>query len=108
MTPLPRSLAVALPRLLLFLIGMTCLSLVALQPFTHGTLPYSADGLLQLYRTAALDHSLQVDQALWSRYASGLVYGYGAPLFNFFPPLSYYPALLACIASVSATSIAGC
>ena len=95
MTHSPRSLAVALPRLLLFLIGMTCLSLVALQPFTHGTLPYSADGLLQLYRTAALDHSLQVDQALWPRYASGLVYGYGAPLFNFFPPLSYYPALLA-------------
>ena len=94
MTHSPRSLATALPRLLLFLIGMTCLSLVALQPFTHGTLPYSADGLLQLYRTAALDHSLHVDQALWSRYASGLVYGYGAPLFNFFPPLSYYPALL--------------
>lgn len=81
-------------RLTLFLLGMICLCLVAFQPFTQGQLPYSADGMLQLYRTTALDHSLRVDAAIWPRFSSGLVYGYGAPLFNFFPPLSYYPAVL--------------
>ena len=74
---------------------MVCLCLVALQPFTQGALPLSADGMLHLQRTAALDHSLQADGALWPRFSSGLVYGFGAPLFHFFPPLSYYPAVLA-------------
>ncbi|MCY4060774.1 MAG: hypothetical protein OXG53_00235 [Chloroflexi bacterium] len=79
----------------LFLAGMTCLCLVALQPFTLNQMPHSADGLLQLHRTLALEHSLRVDHPLWPRFSSGLVYGYGAPLFNFFPPLAYYPASLA-------------
>ena len=55
-------------------------------------MPRSADGLLQMYRSVALEHSLAADNPLWPRYASGLVYGYGAPLFNYFPPLSYFPA----------------
>ncbi len=82
-------------RPLLVISGMVCLCLVALQPFTQGALPLSADGMLHLQRTAALDHSLQADGALWPRFSSGLVYGFGAPLFHFFPPLSYYPAVLA-------------
>ena len=74
---------------------MTSLCLVVLQPFTLRRLPYSDDGLLHLYRVAAIEHSLRVDHPLWPRFSSGLVYGYGAPLLNFFPPLAYYPASLA-------------
>ena len=73
---------------------MTSLCLVAMQAFTLNLLPYSADGLLHLHRTVALEHSLRVDHPFWPRFSSGLVYGYGAPLFNFFPPLAYYPAIL--------------
>ncbi len=80
---------------LLFLAGMTCLCLVAVQPYTLNQMPHSADGLLQLHRTLALEHSLRVDHPLWPRFSSGLAYGYGAPLFNFFPPLAYFPASLA-------------
>lgn len=82
-------------RFFAFSIGVACLCLAAAQPFTLNQMPYSADGLLQLHRTVAVEHSLRVDHPLWPRFSSGLVYGYGAPLFNFFPPLAYYPAVLA-------------
>ncbi len=78
-----------------FALALACLCLTAIQPFTLGQLPYSADGTLHLYRSAALEHSLRVDGSLWPRYSSGLVYGYGAPLFNYFPPLAYMPVVLA-------------
>ena len=76
---------------LLFLCGLIALSLVAIQPFTLDQMPASADGMLHLHRLAAVEHSLRVDNPLWLRYSTGLVYGYGAPLFNYFPALSYYP-----------------
>ena len=76
---------------LIFILVLISLCLMAIQPFASGRMPQTADGLLQMYRTVALEHSLRVDDTLWPRYSSGLVYGYGAPLFNFFPPLSYYP-----------------
>lgn len=71
------------------------LSLLAVQPFTHNQLPLTDDGLLHLYRVIVLDHSLTHDSMLYPRYSSGLVYGYGASLFNYFPPVSYLlPRLL--------------
>ena len=76
---------------ILFLGGLIGLSLAAIQPFTLDQMPVSADGMLHLHRLAAVEHSLRVDNPLWLRYSTGLVYGYGAPLFNYFPPLSYYP-----------------
>ena len=82
-------------QLLAFGLGMTCLCLAAIHAFTFDQMPHTADGLLHLYRSVAVEHSLRVDHPLWPRYSSGLVYGYGAPLFNFFPPLAYYPASLA-------------
>ncbi|PJF20505.1 MAG: hypothetical protein CUN56_15830, partial [Phototrophicales bacterium] len=78
-------------QVILFLLGIVCISLLAIQPFTLNQMPETADGLLHLYRTAAVDYSLKVENPLWSRYTTGIVYGYGAPLFNYFPPLSYYP-----------------
>ena len=95
MSPSPRILIERVWRAALFVVCMTCLCLVAIQAFTLQKMPYSADGLLQLQRVAALEHSLRVDHPLWPRYSSGLAYGYGAPLFSYFPPLAYYPASLA-------------
>ena len=95
MSPSPRILIERVWRTTLFVFCMTCLCLVAIRAFTLQKMPYSADGLLQLHRVAALEHSLRVDHPLWPRYSSGLAYGYGAPLFSFFPPLAYYPASLA-------------
>lgn len=76
----------------ILLAAIVCICMVAVQPFTLDRMPRTDDGLLQMYRGLALDHSLRVDHPLWPRYSSGLVYGYGAPLFNYFPPLSYFPA----------------
>lgn len=90
MPRLCRSLASRSLQVLLFLLGIFSLSLLAVQPFTLNQMPESADGLLQLHRTVAVDYSLRVDNPWWLRYSSGLVYGYGAPLFNYFPALSYY------------------
>ena len=91
-------------RFLLVLAGVICLCLPALHAFTLGKMPQSADGLIQLQRTVALEHALRVDHPLWPRFASGLVYGYGAPLFNYFPPLSYMPASLLQILGAGALS----
>lgn len=77
-------------QIVLFIVGIFCVSLLAIQPFTLNQMPETADGLLHLYRTVAVDYSLKVDNPLWMRYSTGIVYGYGAPLFNYFPPLSYY------------------
>lgn len=73
------------------LIGILSISLLAIQPFTLNQIPDAADSLLQLHRTVAADYSLKFDHPLWIRYSTGVVYGYGAPIFNYFPPLSYYP-----------------
>ena len=81
----------SLLSIILFLCGIIGLSLAAIQPFTLDQMPASADGMLHLHRLAAVEHSLRVDNPLWPRYSTGLVYGYGAPLFNYFPALSYYP-----------------
>jgi hypothetical protein len=51
----------------------------------------SDDGGHYLVRFVELDHCLR-QGALWPRWTPDLVYGYGYPLFNFFPPLSFYPA----------------
>ncbi len=80
-------------HLLIFIVGIVCVCLVAVQPFLLDRMPRTDDGLLQMYRGLALDHSLRVDHPLWPRYSSGLVYGYGAPLFNYFPALSYFPSV---------------
>ena len=76
---------------LLFLCGLIALSLAAIQSFTLNQMPETADGRLHLHRLAAVDYSLRADNPFWLRYSTGLVYGYGAPLFNYFPALSYYP-----------------
>ncbi len=95
MSPSPTAFRARVLQVCIVLAGMVCLCLVAIQPFSLSQMPHSADGALQLYRVLALEHSLRVDHPLWPRFSSSLVHGYGAPLFNFFPPLAYYPASLA-------------
>ncbi len=78
-------------------LALLLMCLPVLSPFFggfSGSLPRTDDGNLHLYRAVVLDHSLQYDGWLYPRYASALVTGYGAPLFNYFPPTSYYPIVL--------------
>ena len=51
----------------------------------------SDDGGLYLCRLVEFDHCLR-QGVPWPRWTPDLVYGYGYPLFNFFSPLSFYPA----------------
>ncbi len=67
------------------------LALVAVQPLLGHALPQSADGLLHFYRLAQLDHALR-HGVLFPRWMPDMGYGYGFPLFNYYPPLSYYIA----------------
>lgn len=53
-------------------------------------MPLTADGELHLYRVIALDHAVRADHPLWPRYASGMIYGYGAPLFHYFSPMAFH------------------
>jgi len=71
------------------LIGL--LGLVALQPLLKPAMTCSDDGGHYLVRFVELDHCLR-QGTLWPRWTPDLVYGYGYPLFNFFPPTSFYPA----------------
>ena len=59
----------------------------------RGMLTCSHDGVLHLLRTFQLD-TLVRQGVLWPRWLPGMVFGYGYPLFNFHPALSYYPALI--------------
>ena len=73
----------------LLLIGL--LGLLAIQPLLKPAMTCSDDGGHYLVRFVELDHCLR-QGAPWPRWTPDLVYGYGYPLFNFFSPLSFYPA----------------
>lgn len=79
---------------LLLIIALACLSLVSISPFFNEGIPLTDDGNLHVYRSIVLDHALRNDGSLYPRYASALTYGYGANLFNYFPPTSYYPTVI--------------
>jgi hypothetical protein len=78
---------------LLIIVALVLLTLPAIQPLLQDEMPHTDDGYLHLYRAIALEHSLRHDGSLYPRYSSGLVYGYGAALFNYFPPSTYYPTV---------------
>ncbi len=77
-------------RLPMLALTIGALLLVALHPLMFGTLPDSPDGLLHLYRLVALDHAIS-EGNFWPRYAPGLAFGYGLPIFNYYAPLYLYP-----------------
>lgn len=79
---------------LLVFIVIGLLALVSISPFLSDTMSLSDDANLHVYRSIVLDDSIRNDGSLYPRYTSALAYGYGASLFNYFPPTSYYPTVI--------------
>lgn len=61
---------------------------IACQPLL-GAPPRGHDALLHYYRIPAVGELWQ-NGIFFSRWVPDLIYGYGSPLFNFYPPLSAY------------------
>jgi hypothetical protein len=80
-------------RYIFIAILLLVMVLPANQPFLTGEMPATDDGAIHVYRTIALDHAINTTGQVYPRYAPGLVYGYGSPLFNYFPPVPYYVPL---------------
>jgi hypothetical protein len=70
-------------------IALLSLSLLAVWPIVRAGYPSIGDGLNHLYRLVEFDHLLR-NGTWFPRWATDLGYGYGYPLFNFYPPLVYY------------------
>jgi len=51
----------------------------------------SDDGVLHIYRSVLLTHTLAMDGVIYPRFLPSFAFGYGAGLFNFFSPLAYFP-----------------
>jgi len=79
------------PRRAALPLALLALMLVFIHPYTLGRFPITSDARFHLVRLIALDHAVR-HGALWPRFVPGLAYGYGVPLFNFFPPTSLYPS----------------
>lgn len=78
--------ASALPVLVALVIGM-----FAAQPLLSGQLPRGADVFLHLYRIVALDDLIH-QGILFTRWFPNLAFGYGYPIFQYYPPLPHYVA----------------
>ena len=75
------------------LAALSSLSLLAVWPLLRAGYPSIGDGLNHLYRLVEFDHLLR-HGAWFPRWATDLGYGYGYPLFNYYPPLAYYGGAL--------------
>lgn len=84
-----RAVRAALPTLALIAFWLPLLGPLV----QRGMLTCSHDGALHLFRTFQLD-TLVRQGVLWPRWLPGTVFGYGYPLFNFYPALSHYPPLI--------------
>jgi len=86
-------------RLRLERAGLPMLALIAfwtltLKPLVQsGMMTCSHDGMLHLLRAFHLD-AMARQGIWWPRWVPTLVFGYGCPLFNFYPALSLYPILI--------------
>lgn len=68
--------------------AVTLIAAIACQTLL-GAPPRGHDALLHYYRIPAISELWQ-NGIFFSRWAPDLIYGYGSPLFNFYPPLSAY------------------
>jgi hypothetical protein len=66
-----------------------CTALATRLLWSPDRVPYSDDGLLHLFRTFALDRTIHAG-VLYPRWLPDLGYGYGYPIFDFYPPLASY------------------
>lgn len=72
--------------------ALLALAIVAAFPFLPPARFYFLDdGFLHLFRLFEFDRVLR-QGVLYPRWAPDFAYGYGYPLFNFYPPLAYYVA----------------
>ena len=72
---------------------LVALTLLAAWPLLVGGLPTVGDGLIHFHRFAQLDWHIRHGD-FYPRWFVNLHYGFGAPVFNFYAPLSYYIPLL--------------
>lgn len=68
---------------------LLALSIPATIPFWQPDFFISADSPLHLWRVFELDRMLRTG-VFYPRWATDLFFGYGYPVFNFYPPLAYY------------------
>ena len=73
------------------LLAAVGVGLVAVSLTVARGLPYGHDSALHLYRQVERDHLLRRG-LLFSRWSPFLSYGYGSPLFNYYPSLLHYLA----------------
>ncbi len=75
------------------LLSLSALALLSVWPLLRAGYPTIGDGLNHFYRLVEFDHLLR--QGVWfPRWAPDLAYGFGYPLFNYYPPLTYYAGAL--------------
>jgi hypothetical protein len=72
---------------------LIALTLLAAWPLLTGGLPTVGDGLNHFHRFAQLDWHIRHGD-LYPRWFVNLHYGFGAPVLNFYAPLSYYIPLI--------------
>src|SRR5579859_3542757 len=70
-------------------LALAALGVLAAWPLVRAGYPTIGDGLIHFYRLVEFEHLLQ-SGAWFPRWATDLGYGYGYPLFNYYPPLAYY------------------
>ena len=81
-------------------LAVLCAGLVpALAPLAAAGVPATHDGYLHIQRLVVLAQMAR-DGTPFSRWVPDLAYGYGQPLFNYYAPLAYGPALLAHVAGL--------
>lgn len=79
----------ALRRAAPLALALAALTLLAAWPVLRSGYPTIGDGLNHYYRLVEFAHLLR--QGVWfPRWAPDLAYGFGYPLFNYYPPLTYY------------------
>src|SRR5688572_19721305 len=74
-------------------LAVILLTIAFIAPLLPNEFPDRGDGLLNLYRIQALDHSIRHGD-LWPRFLPAMHYGFGSPAFNYYAPLSIYGAEL--------------
>lgn len=73
----------------LIALALVLISIPATMPFWHPDFIFTADSPLHLWRVYELDRALR-EGVFYPRWAPDLYFGYGYPVFNFYPPFSYY------------------
>src|SRR6266851_4261139 len=69
--------------------SVAAIAALAVWPLLRAGYPAIGDGLNHFYRLVEFEHLLQ--HGVWfPRWATDLGYGFGYPLFNYSPPLTYY------------------